>query len=420
MSGMNSKRYWALFTVCLIGLSGFAKLWSSKTLTQREPASTSAPAYDPAQGSVELHSHIFMHEGMGFMFHGDFEGPLHATDWTSRFDSQVNPETLNRSNIGILVVSLYALPVLTSPKEAIRKEVADAEKFVRDYPEWIIARSPEEARQGLANGKRIMILSLENADGVLDSEEDLREFVDQKGIRIVTFLHLMDNDYGGAAFLRSYHALSNPLGWGRTLEHMNPKGLEPKGRELLKQMIAHKVWIDLAHASDESRKAMTPVIRAAGQPLLYTHGSLRKYYGAERGLSEQQVLEVKESGGIIGLLPSQDMLEDTQVTQKFCPPGCSSEQCTDGVHAFAQQYSEMAALLGNSADHLSMGSDFNGGIPHLQPSCGTKTELDREGLWNISQVPELWKALANLGVQVPTHASVREAFLSAWEKVMKP
>ncbi len=383
-------------------------------------------AYDPELGTVELHSHVFMDEGLGFIFNGNFNGPLKAK-WSDRFSAAINPEALDRSGISILVASLYALPVFEfSVKDSIRKQIADAQKFVKDHPNWVLAHDPQEAAQILKDGKRVLILSLETAAGILDSEKAIQEFVDQDGIRIVTFEHLMDDDFGGAAYLRGYHELSDPFSWifgtfdpvRKDGVRVNPRGLTAKGKDILQRLIAHHVWIDLSHSSDATLTEMVPIVQQAGQPLLYTHAPLRQYYGAERGITADQISAVKASGGIIGVVPSEDMLIDTKVDPMYCAKGCAPSSCAAGASALAEQYSETVALMG-SADHVMFGSDFNGGIPHLQPGCGTHTSIDTEGLWNIGQSAEVWQAIKTLGAPVPSSPKgSREAFLGAWAKVM--
>ena len=160
----------------------------------------SRPVY---AGGVELHAHLFMKEGMSWFFTGDFFGPLRATSWRDRFSSQANVDSLNQSGLQIAVVSLYANPLLTfSMRAAVRRQIALAEKFVVENPAWIIPKSAREARQGIAGGKRLLVLSLEGAMGIIETEDDLREFVDKSGVRIVTLLHLTDDLFGGVALLR--------------------------------------------------------------------------------------------------------------------------------------------------------------------------------------------------------------------------
>ena len=377
----------------------------------------------PAQASfvpdqtVELHAHLFMKEGMSWMFHGDFFGPLQAHDYHDRFRSQANPETLEKSGLGIVVVSLYANPLLVMDlRDSIRRQITLAEKFVREHPQWIIAKGASEARAALNSGKRVLILELEGASGILENEQDYREFIDQRGIRIVTVLHLTDDKFGGVAFLRGIRALSTPLAWLKSLVRgsvhdgvrENPNGLTEDGRKLAAALIERGVWIDLAHSSDASQHELIPILEMANQPILYTHTALRRFHGAERGITDWQLAEVKKTRGIIGLMPSEFMLEGTTPPR----PGCPS-----GIAALETQYILAVSAIGDPAA-VMLGSDYNGGIPHLAPGCNTGTKLDSEGLWNISGVPEVWKALKKLGALTPDPLSgMEERFLESWRQV---
>jgi microsomal dipeptidase-like Zn-dependent dipeptidase len=172
-------------------------------------------------------------------------------------------------------------------------------------------------------------------------------------------------------------------------------------RELRKR----HVWVDLAHASEAAELELAAEFK--GLPLLHTHTSLRRHLGAERGISDAQLARVGASGGIIGLMTSEDYLE-----------GTPEQGCPGGVRALATQYREAAAVVG--AEGIAMGSDYNGGVPHLHPeagACALGAGLDAEGLWNIGQVPELWASLEKLGAPVPKpRAKMIERFLDAWKK----
>ncbi len=292
------------------------------------------------------------------------------------------------------------------------------------HPQWIIARTSAQARAALVSGKQVLVLALEGNDGILDTEEDLKEFVDQKGVRVVTLLHLTDDQYGGVAFLRGIRGLATPWAWLTQLLHplhteegvrVNRNGLSERGREQTRALIKRGVWIDLSHASDQSTRAVVELLDEAKLPALYTHTALRKYLGAERGISSEQLEMVKRTGGIIGLMPSEEMTEGTPTD--LCGPHCGDPNtCRGGVRALAVQYREAVAALG--ADSVSMGSDYNGGIPHLRPTCPVGAGLDMEGLWNIGQVPELWKSLELMKMPVPEPRSLMvEKFLKAWERV---
>jgi microsomal dipeptidase-like Zn-dependent dipeptidase len=383
------------------------------------PDAAAPPAGPAPDWSSELHAHLFMKEGMSWMFRGDFFGELKASDWKDRFDSQANPETLERSGIGLVVATLYAHPLMTlSLRDSIRRQIDLAEKFVRERPQWALARSAEDAKRALAHGRKVMVLALEGASGILESEEDLAEFIDRRGIRIVTLLHLTDDSMGGVAFLRGWMALSNPPGLWRHLfagpgheedgVRVNDRGLSGHGREIARKLIDRGVWIDLSHSSDLAQKELIPLMLGAGQPLLYTHTVLRRYHGAERGISDSQLEQLKASGGVLGLMPAEEMLEGTPP-----PPGAT---CSGGAPALAVQFRETAARIG--AESISLGSDTNGGVRHLRPGCATGTALDDKGLWNIGQQPLVWEALRRLGAPIPARlSSAIERFVGAWDKV---
>jgi microsomal dipeptidase-like Zn-dependent dipeptidase len=350
-------------------------------------------------GNIDLHAHLFMDEGMGWTFNGKFDGPLEASSWKDKFSSQANPQTLSESQLQVVVATLYAHPLFTrSLRNSIRKQIDQANQFVKNNPQWILATDPKMAFSGLQNGKKILILALEGASGILETEEDLNEFIDQKGIRIVTLLHLTDDLLGGVAFLKGMRILASPLAFIKSLfvpEHdsqgvkLNPNGLTPRGLKLAEELIRRKVWIDLSHSSDHSQSDLLPLLKEKKQPLLYTHTPLRRYLEAERGISDAQLQEVAKQGGFVGLIPSEEMLEGT-------PP---LTPCLGGVNLLATQFRDAAQIIGQSS--LAIGSDINGGITHLSPSCKTGTSLDTEGFWNLGQSGELWKALKNLGAYHP-------------------
>jgi len=387
---------------------------------------TTAQAAPLPDWSVDLHAHLFMKQGMGWLFRGSFDGPIAATSWRNRLSSKVNRAALDASGNGIVVVSLFAHPLEgLDVRASIRRQVALTEQLAASHPGWALARDAGQARRLIAAGKKVLVLSLEGAAGVLESEEDLAEFIDELGIRIVTPLHLVDDRYGGSARLNGYQLFGNPLALADQLldptcgEHdvpINPRGLSSAGRQLVLDLIKRGVWIDLAHASDVALAQLWELIEAAGQPPLFTHTTMRRYRATERALSDSMLRKLGAAGGIVGLLPSEDAFETIRVAKRFCPEGCSQEACGRGVSAFAQMYTDVVAVLGPAA--VMLGADFNGGMRHLAPSCSTGSSLDKPaGLLHMGQIGELWAATRRLGAPVPALRQQLERFLQAWAKV---
>ncbi len=374
---------------------------------------------------IDLHAHLFMNEGLGLLFWGDFDGPLKAAKWTDRLSSQANPESLEQSKLGLVVASLYATyPFVRSKRTSIRNQIKQAEEFVAKHPGWIIAKTAEEARRARSEDKRIIVFSLEGVSGVIETDEDIKEFVEQRGIRIVTFAHLTEDEFSGVAMLPSWHVLASPVTWLRSLfkphrcegAKTSTQGLTEKGRKLAKKLIKNKVWLDLTHASDESQRELIPMLEAAGQPLLYTHTTLRRHLPVERALADWQLEKVKSTGGMVGLMPADEMLEGTPTESSFL----NEKNCQGGIYAMATHYDEIVRKIG--IENVAIGTDTNGAINHLPPvssQCATHTSLDNpQGYWNIGQTADLWLALHNVGALVGVNpADVIDSFISKWEKV---
>ncbi len=383
-------------------------------------------AAEAAGGTVDLHAHLYMKTALRWFFRGDFDEPLVADSWDDRLSSKINADSLNASGNDIVVVSLIAHPIYRSDmRQSVREQIALAERFVARHDGWAIARSAEQARAIIAAGRRALVLSLEGASGVLESEEDLREFIDERGIRIVTEIHLVDDRFGGAAVLSGYQYFANPSGVIDQLldAHADAEGIEvnrlgltPLGKRLAVELVARGVWIDLTHASDRTLAELVPIVEAADQPLLFTHTSLRSERPTERALSEAMLKRVARSGGLVGLLPSEDAIEQAHDTARFCPEGCSAAQCSASIHAFAAMYTRVARAIG--PDAVMLGSDHNGGMRHLRPACRTHSELDAEaGLYHIGQTPTLWRELRELGAPVPPAGAQVQRFIDTWARV---
>ena len=377
---------------------------------------------------VDLHAHLFMSRGMGFLFRGNFDSPLRSKSWTDWYSSQINGPSLEASGLGLAVVTAYAAPVIAgSRRGAIRKQLRDAEEYVRLHPQWVIAKTPDAARAASLAGKRVMILAIEGASGILENERDFKEFIDDRGVRIVTFAHMMNNHLTGGALMKGFYRLNSPWEYLKSIfapTHsadgtlINSKGVTKKGRWVAEQLIKRKVWLDFAHSPEATHQALAPLLKAAGQPLLYTHIGLRKYFKVERELSAQQLMDVAETHGVVGLVPSEGVIGKTPIPPGICPAECH-ERCRGNIWALAAQFNEVAAVIGGES--IFLGTDFNGGTNHFPPTvgCPTWTSLDESrGFYNIGQLREVWSTLARLTpTAVPSATNGALNFINAWARL---
>jgi len=72
------------------------------------------------------------------------------------------------------------------------------------------------------------------------------------------------------------------------------------GRELVDRLVSLGVILDLAHAS---RGTFAEILeRAAGAPLLYSHGACRSIHETPRNLDDDQLRALADAGGLLGLM----------------------------------------------------------------------------------------------------------------------
>lgn len=384
---------------------------------------STASRHAAAQELVDLHAHFFMPEAIGLSFLGNFDGPLRARTWSDRLKSRVNAEALEKSGVRIAVVALYSNPMfLGSQRDIIRRQIDDTQQFISTHPDWILARDSAQAETAIAHGKRVLILSIEGIAEIIENEDDIREFIDKWGVRIVTPIHFMDDYVGGAGFMPGLKILVNPWAAIKSLfsphrdeigVRVNPIGLTDTGRILIRSLLAHGVWIDLSHSSDASIREILPLLAEKGQRPLYTHTILRSAFRAERGISEEGINAVAKHGGIIGLLPSDDMLEGTQVLPQYCPAICHQE-CHGGIAAVSSQFHELSKTI--AANHILFGTDIDAPVNFLQPGCPAAAEQTPQGIWNYSQLQTIYDALRQNGAMpdLPPDSMVK-TFLAAWK-----
>jgi microsomal dipeptidase-like Zn-dependent dipeptidase len=374
-----------------------------------------------------------MPEASAFPWMGSFNDALRAKDYSSHLRTRVNADALERSNVKIVVLALYSHPlflraIVGGQRASIRYQIQEAHRFVASHSEWVIAKSPDEARAALLSGKRVIVLAIEGAQGVLESPSDVQEFIDQDGVRIVTPFHFVDNSLGGSSFLRSYQILMNPIAAIRSFflprhddqgVRINSEGLTPKGSRLLTSLVQKGIWLDLSHASDASFRDLLPILHQAHQPVLFSHTILRNDMRAERGISDDELREVANSGGLVGLLPSDDYLIGTKVDPRLCADVCHG-QCNGGEAAYATQFAQIDKTV--PAERVLLGSDVDAPLNFLKPECDAQARINSRGYWSYAQFPELFEFLRKKGV-IPSSLGddyMVKSFLSAWEKAYRP
>ena len=172
------------------------------------------------------------------------------------------------------------------------------------------------------------LLSIEGAHA-LDGNLDNVDMLYSAGFRMMSPTHFFDNDIGGSS-----------AGVRKT-------GLTAKGRELIQRMEAKHMIVDLAHASSQT---ITDVLAIAKRLVVISHTGVRGTCNNNRNLTDAQIRAIARNGGLVGIGYWQ------------------VATCGTDAQAVARAIHHVVNLVG--AEHVALGSDFDGGAVEPFDSTG--------------------------------------------------
>jgi len=172
------------------------------------------------------------------------------------------------------------------------------------------------------------LLGLEGAHALEGDPEHVKELFGA-GFRMMAPTHHFDNRIGG----------SNT--------GVNRGGLSVKGRQAVELMLELGIVIDLAHASS---KTIDDVIELSSNrpkpvPVVVSHTGFRGLCDKDRNLSDEQIVKIAQTGGVVGV---------GLWNQALCGKA-SVEKIVEAI-GYARD------LLGGRVDNIALGSDFDGAV----------------------------------------------------------
>ncbi len=285
-----------------------------------------------------------------------------------------------RTEEGRAYASAYGLATLTRIRDVID----------RNPDSFALALTADDARRIAAQGKRVVFISMENADP-LSSDPELLNTYYRQGLRMLGLVHFMNNDLADSAT-----ALPE---W---------KGLSPKGRDLVQRANRLGILLDVSHASDAVFDQMLALSRA---PIIASHSSSRAVNPHPRNLDDNRVRQLAAKGGVIQVNAYSDYLiplkQNPERNKAMAALGArfhnlaalSPEQVKDLYQErdtinerFAQPKADLDVFMKHllhllevaGPDHVGIGADWDGG--------GGLTDLE-----DVSQLPVITQRLLDAG-----------------------
>lgn len=230
-----------------------------------------------------------------------------------------------------------------------------------------LARTPEEARRLVAEGRVAALLSLEGAHGLGEDWSATLDLLAARGLSMIGLSWSFSTPFAGS---------SGDAGGGITAE----------GERLLARARALGLLVDVSHLS---RAATLAVCQQSPVPVVASHSSAYALAARGRNLTDEEIRCVAATGGVIGVNFHRPFL------------GGSGD-----LAEVADHLDHLRRVGGDGV--VALGSDYDGLIQ-------TPT-----GLEDASRLPALWDELRRRGWTEAQITGARgENFLRAWATARK-
>jgi membrane dipeptidase len=211
-------------------------------------------------------------------------------NYTSDLDTQVNLPKMEQGGLDVAWFIVYTgqSTLDTEGYEAAYANAIDKfdaiHRLAEDIaPEQIeIAYTSDDVRRIVAEGKKVAMIGIENAYPVGLDMSNIKDF-QERGGRYMSLAH-------------NGHSQFSDSNTGERDGVWLHNGLSEMGKEAIAEMNKWGIMIDVSHPSKEAIMQMLDLTRA---PLIASHSSARALSEHSRNLDDEQLLRIKENGGVV-------------------------------------------------------------------------------------------------------------------------
>lgn len=263
-----------------------------------QPAQSGAPTQEPQDQGVETEAQLItraqgIHERVITLdTHNDINTANFTVDnnYTMDLDTQVNLPKMEAGGLDVTWLIVYTgqntldtAGYAAAYANAIDKFDAIHRLAEEIAPERIeIAYTSDDVRRIHASGKKVAMIGVENAYPAGLDLSKLKDF-QQRGARYISLAH-----NGHSQFADSNTGESDGV-WLHN-------GLSELGREAIAEMNKWGIMIDVSHPSKAAIMEMLDLTRA---PLIASHSSARAMSEHSRNLDDEQLMRIKDNGGVV-------------------------------------------------------------------------------------------------------------------------
>jgi membrane dipeptidase len=252
-----------------------------------------------------------------------------------------------------------------------------------------LATSSEEVRAARARGKIAVLLGIEGGHAIDNDLEILREF-HARGVRYMTLTHNAATEWADSSNDAPRH-----------------NGLTDFGKDVIREMNRLGMLVDVSHVSDAT---FYDVLRTSRAPVIASHSCCRALCDAPRNLDDAIIKALAAKGGVIHItfhdsflsqeyatanraLAEDNAAHQRAIAEKFgnneAQKLMEGQRWSDELiragklpqvscEKIVEHVDYAARLVG--ADHVGLGSDFDGAFMPLGMEDASKFPVITEGL----------------------------------------
>jgi membrane dipeptidase len=334
---------------------------------------------------------------------------------------------LKRGAVDLQVFACYVAPPAnekekyTAAKKAFT-QIEGVHRLVENNPDDLsLIRSYQDLRGLRGTGRVGVMIGIEGGYAIENDLSLLRSFY-RSGVRLMTLTHWTRTDWADAS--------------GDEVAEFG--GLTPFGEQVVAEMNALGMIIDISHAHDET---FWDVINLTKDPIVASHSCARAVSEHHRNMSDEMLKALAENGGVIGINFAPGFLNSEiesrmdeiamEVAKKHgLPPDRAviMQSPPEKLRAFLAEYQKVAkqaeatmpvvdvktvvdhmdhiVKVTGSARHVALGSDFDG--------IGSTPK----GLENVGLMAKITEELFNRGYEESDIKNILGGnFLRVFQKV---
>ena len=222
--------------------------------------------------------------------------------------SKVGPQKMQKGGLDAVVMSLAVGPMPRTPdgyaaaKALAQTKLAAVNALAEDPANnTVIVKSTVELTNAHIEGKSALIIGFQNAL-ILGTDTSGIDSLYRSGVRVFALTHMGHNDFADS---------SRTLFDGDTgtrepdAEH---GGLSPLGKVAVAEINTLGGIMDISQLSTE---AALQVIALSSTPVIASHSNVRALTSVSRNLSDLEIDQIGESGGVIHIAPFRGYLFDS-------------------------------------------------------------------------------------------------------------